>query len=85
MLDHWGWRIMLVAEGALPLGLAGIWIAFIPRSPAGSGCFLQAPTDPHRDAAARIAELERSERRTLLRALMRPQVFVLAGHLLLFC
>src|SRR5258707_12874395 len=34
MLDHWGWRIMLVAEGALPLVWLGIWIAFIQDHPA---------------------------------------------------
>src|ERR1700756_2705391 len=36
MLDHWGWRIMLIAEGALPLAWLAIWLGLIQDHPAKS-------------------------------------------------
>jgi sugar phosphate permease len=84
MLDHWGWRIMLVAEGALPLVWLGIWIAFIQDHPAEARWLPPAERESlTATLRAESAELERSENVPYLRALMRPQVFVLAA--IYFC
>src|SRR5438270_10729695 len=34
MLDHWNWRVMLMAEGALPLLWLGPWLALMDDRPA---------------------------------------------------
>ena len=80
MLDHGGWRVMLIAEGALPLVWLAIWLALIQDHPADARWL--PPTE--RDAlvaklAAESAALEHSESVPYFRALMRPQVFVLAA------
>src|SRR6201987_2076685 len=36
MLDHWGWRVMLMAEGALPLVWLAGWLIFIRDQPGGA-------------------------------------------------
>jgi MFS family permease len=84
MLDHWGWRAMLVAEGALPLAWLAIWLIFIQDHPAEAR-WLPAAERETLVATLRgeSAELERSENIPYLRALMRPQVFVLAA--IYFC
>jgi len=84
MLDHWGWRVMLVAEGALPLVWLAIWIAFIQDHPAEARWL--PPAERESLVATLHAEsidLERSENVPYFRALMRPQVFVLAA--IYFC
>jgi MFS family permease len=84
MLDHWGWRVMLVAEGALPLVWLAIWLVFIQDHPAEARWL---PPAERGSLVATLrtesAELERSENVSYLRALMRPQVFVLA--VIYFC
>jgi MFS family permease len=84
MLDHWGWRVMLVAEGALPLFWLAIWLAFIEDHPAEARWLPPAERESLvATLRAEFAELERSENVPYLRALMRPQVFVLAA--IYFC
>jgi sugar phosphate permease len=84
MLDHWGWRIMLVAEGALPLAWLAIWLLFIQDHPAKAHWLPQAERESLvATLRAESAELERSEDVPYLRSLMRPQVFVLAA--IYFC
>src|SRR5229473_3495153 len=84
MLDHWGWRVMLVAEGALPLVWLGIWLAFIQDHPAEARWLPQSERESLvATLRAESNDLERSENVPYLRALMRPQVFVLAA--IYFC
>lgn len=84
MLDHWGWRIMLVAEGALPLAWLAVWLAFIQDNPAEARWLPQAERESLvAKLRAESAALEGSENVPYLRALMRPQVFVLAA--IYFC
>src|SRR3984893_1513397 len=84
MLDHWGWRVMLVAEGALPLAWLAIWLAFIQDHPSEARWLPQAERESLvAKLGAESAELARSENVPYLRALMRPQVFVLAA--IYFC
>jgi len=73
-------RVMLVAEGALPLAWLAIWLIFIHDHPSEAG-WLPAAERASVVATLRTesAELERSENTPYLRALMRPQVFALAA------
>ena len=84
MLDHWGWRVMLIAEGVLPLAWLAVWLALIQDNPAEARWL---PQDERESLVAKLrAEsdaLEGSENVPYLRALMRPQVLVLAA--IYFC
>jgi sugar phosphate permease len=84
MLDHWGWRAMLIAEGALPLAWLAIWLIFIQDHPAEARWLAQAERD---SLAATLrtesAEVERAAPVSYFRALIQPQVFILAA--IYFC
>ena len=80
MLDHWGWRTMLIAEGALPFAWLAVWLAFIQDHP-GEAKWLP-PTE--RDALVATlrkesSQLDSAETPSYLGSLIRPQVFVLAA------
>jgi MFS family permease len=84
MLDHWGWRVMLIAEGGLPLVWLAIWLIFIQDHPGEARWLPQAERESlvatlHTESA----DLEPSETVPFFRALIRPQVFVLAS--IYFC
>jgi MFS family permease len=84
MLDHWGWRIMLIAEGVLPLAWLAVWLAFVQDNPAEARWLPQAERESLiAKLRAESAALEHSENVPYLRALMCPQVFVLAA--IYFC
>src|SRR5712664_3856898 len=84
MLDHWNWRVMLVAEGSLPFLWLAIWLIFIEDHPSEASWLPE-------DERIRLVEtlrressaLEGSEKVPYLRALLRPQVFLLAA--IYFC
>jgi len=84
ILDHWNWRVMLIAEGSLPFVWLAIWPLFIQDHPAQPSWL---PEDErtrlvetlHRESA----ELEGSQKVPYLRALLRPEVFLLAA--IYFC
>ena len=80
MLDHWSWRVMLVAEGSLPFLWLAIWVKFVHDHPT------QAPWMPESERVPLVetlrrehSELEGQERVPYLRALLRPRVFLLAA------
>lgn len=80
MLDHWGWRTMLIAEGALPFAWLAVWLALIQDQPA------QAKWLPPTERDALVATLRREAgdlegraKASYLRSLFRPQVFVLSA------
>jgi MFS family permease len=84
ILDHWNWRVMLVAEGSLPFVWLAIWLLLIQDHPA------QAPWLPEDERTSLVetlrresSELEGSEKVPYLRALLRPEVFLLAA--IYFC
>jgi sugar phosphate permease len=84
MLDHWGWRVMLVVEGALPLLWLVVWLVFIQDHPAQASWL---PDAERNSLVATLrtesADLEHSESPSYLQALLRPQVFLLAA--IYFC
>jgi sugar phosphate permease len=84
MLDHWGWRTMLIAEGALPLLWLAIWLALIQDHPAEAQWLPAAERDSLvATLRAESSDLESLQNVSYLRALLHPQVLVLAG--IYFC
>jgi sugar phosphate permease len=84
MLDHWGWRVMLIAEGALPLAWLAIWLALVQDHPGEARWLPQAERDSLvATLRAESVDLDRAASVPYLRALLRPQVFVLAA--IYFC
>jgi MFS family permease len=80
MLDHWNWRVMLVAEGSLPFFWLAIWLAFIQDHPE------EAAWLPEGERVRLVetlrqesSELQGSGKVPYLRALLRPEVFLLAA------
>jgi len=80
MLDHWSWRVMLLAEGSLPFLWLAIWLKFVQDHPG------QAAWMPESERVSLVqtlrrehSELEGQEKVSYLRALLRPRVFLLAA------
>src|SRR6266481_4972991 len=80
MLDHWNWRVMLVAEGSLPFLWLAIWLALIQDHPEDARWL---PDGERESLVATLKreslELEGTQNISYLRALLRPQVFLLAA------
>src|ERR1700732_4532692 len=80
ILDHWNWRVMLVAEGSLPFLWLAIWLVFIEDHPSEASWL---PEDERirlvETLRCESSELQGSEQVPYLRALLRPQVFLLAA------
>ena len=80
MLDHWSWRVMLVAEGSLPFLWLAIWLIFIQDHPRDAHWLPEEERVPLVETLRQESSaLEASERVPYLRALLRPQVFLLAA------
>jgi MFS family permease len=80
ILDHWTWRVMLVAEGSLPFLWLAIWLAFIQDHPRDASWLPEAERGPLVEILRQESSaLEGSERVPYLRALFQPQVFLLAA------
>jgi MFS family permease len=80
ILDHWTWRVMLVAEGSLPFLWLAIWLAFIQDHPRDATWLPEAERGPLVEILRQESSaLEGSETVPYLRALFRPQVFLLAA------
>ena len=71
---------MLVAEGSLPFLWLAVWLAFIQDHPAEARWLPEDERDTLVKTLLReSAQLEQSENMPYLRALFRPQVFLLAA------
>ena len=80
MLDHWSWRVMLVAEGSLPFFWLTIWLKFIQDHPAEVSWLPESERAPLVETLRREhLELEGQGKEPYLRALLRPRVFLLAA------
>jgi sugar phosphate permease len=78
ILDHWDWRVMLMAEGALPFVWLAIWLTIVydyPRQAhwisSNESAYLESTLDRE------VAELEPLKPDPILRALVRPPVLLL--------
>ncbi|HKT69217.1 MAG TPA: MFS transporter, partial [Terriglobales bacterium] len=78
ILDHWNWRVMLLAEGALPLLWLGPWLLFMDDDPRQSRWLPPAQRDIlQRDLKREAAVTGQSTSDTVLRALLRPKAWVM--------
>lgn len=80
MLDHWNWRVMLIAEGSLPFLWLAIWLVFIQDHPSDASWLPEA----ERISLVSTLRLESSEMQhpaqvSYLSALLQPQVLLLAA------
>jgi sugar phosphate permease len=80
VLDHWNWRSMLIAEGSLPFLWLIVWLLVVQDHPE------QAKWLPPAEREAIVStlrqestDLESAKGESYLRALLRPQVFLLAA------
>jgi MFS family permease len=80
MLDHWGWRTMLIAEGALPFTWLVVWLSLIQDHPEQAKWLPSAERETLVVTLRREADdLETGTPAPYLRSLFRPQVFVLCA------
>lgn len=80
MLDHWNWRVMLIAEGSLPFLWLAIWLVFIQDHPSEADWLPEPERRSLVDLLRRESEaLQGAEDVSYLQALLRPQVFLLAA------
>ncbi len=78
VMDHWGWRAMMIAEGALPFLWLAVWLIFISDHPADVKWLPDAERNELVATLRRESdELERAQAVPFLRALFQPRVFAL--------
>jgi sugar phosphate permease len=78
VMDHWGWRAMMMAEGALPFLWLAVWLVFIKDHPADAKWLPAAERDVLTATLRRESdELESAQDVPFLRALFQPRVFAL--------
>jgi sugar phosphate permease len=78
ILDHWNWRVMMIAEGALPLLWVTIWQAFIDDRPSEAKWISPAELHYLESTLEREGEdIEQSDPNPSIRALLRPQILLL--------
>jgi MFS family permease len=78
MLDHWNWRVMMIAEGALPMAWLVVWLLFIEDHPSQVSWLRAEDRDQiTQKLRGEAADLEVSRGASYLRALLRPQVLLL--------
>ena len=80
ILDHWSWRVMLVAEGSFPFLWLAIWLLVVQDHP-GEASWLPKP---ERDSLVETLRqescaLESTQKTSYWRELLTPQVFLLAA------
>ena len=78
ILGRWGWRFMIVAEGAVPFVWLLVWNWYIADHPREAR-WISAEEREHLETTLRreSAELEASPEESILRTFLRPQVLLL--------
>jgi len=78
LLGSWGWKTMLIAEGALPFIWLPIWLCFISDHPRKAKWISQEERD-HLETTLRheTGQLEPPNNAPLWRAFLQPAVFVM--------
>ena len=80
ILDHWNWRVMLVAEGVLPLLWLGPWLAFMQDKPTQAQWLSASQRDLLlSDLQGEAEHTERQTSDNVLRALLRPQAWLMVA------
>jgi sugar phosphate permease len=79
ILGHWDWRVLLIAEGALPFVWLVVWRRFIDDHPHQARWISAAERDHLESTLLReSAELDPASPEPFLRTLLRPQVLLMA-------
>jgi sugar phosphate permease len=78
ILQHWGWRAMIVSEGALPFIWLIIWIWQIADHPRGARWISDRERE-HLETTLRqeSAQLDAQPRESILKTFVRPEVLLL--------
>ncbi len=80
MLDRWNWRVMMLAEGALPLVWLVVWLVFMQDHPSQVNWLSPAARSQLIETLRReSAEIESSGQVSYLRAFLRPQALILVA------
>ena len=80
ILDHWNWRVMLLAEGVLPLLWLGPWLAFMDDDPGQARWLPSGQRDVlQRDLEREAAGIAHNTSDNVWGALLRPQAWVMVG------
>ena len=80
ILGRWGWRVMLISEGALPFVWLLIWILFIADRPHQARWISSEEREFLESTLEREnAELEPGKPEPLLKSLLRPQVLLMVA------
>ncbi len=80
ILDHWSWRVMLVAEGSLPFLWLAVWLLFVQDHPSEASWLPKPERDSLVETLKRESSALESTRSTSYwRELLSPQVFLLAA------
>jgi len=80
ILDHWNWRVMLLAEGVLPLLWLGPWLAFMDDDPRQARWLSPGQRDAlQRDLEREAAGIAHNTSDNVLRALLQPQAWLMVG------
>jgi sugar phosphate permease len=78
MLGHWGWRVMLVAEGLLPIVWLAIWLWMISDHPHQAAWISSRERDELEATLERESkELDTGGHAPFLSTLFRPQVLLM--------
>ena len=78
MLDHWNWRVMMIAEGALPIAWLAVWLLCIEDHPSQVSWLTPEDRDQIvQKLSSEAADLEASRGASYFHALLRPQVLLL--------
>ena len=80
ILGRWDWRVLLIAEGALPFLWLVIWWAFIDDYPKQAGWISSEERD-HLETTLHeeSRQLDSAKPAPLLRALLKPSVLLMVG------
>jgi len=80
ILARWNWRVLLIAEGALPFLWLVIWLWFIDDHPRQAGWISREEREYlETTLAGERSELGHTDREPYWRVLLRPQVLVLVA------
>jgi MFS family permease len=86
ILSHWGWRVLLASEGALPFVWLVFWWRFINDHPH-QAAWISASERGYLESTLlrESAEVVRVSSQPFLRTLIRPKVLLLAAVYILQC
>jgi sugar phosphate permease len=84
LLDHWNWRVMLIASGVVPFVWLVLWVLFVDDSPRTARWISPAERDYLERVLGGEKQSAAAERRSsYLQTLLQPQVLLMVA--IYFC